>query len=177
MMLRVCVAMTVISGLHPAGAQTDAAEQTLKQAIALHQAGDINGAIDAYRKYLRARPESPMALSNLGAAYARVGRYEDAVAQYQQALKIQPNNAPVELNLALAWYKTGETEKAAPVFEKVHKAAPGQLQPALLLADCWLAMGKHKEAIELLTPFSGGKPENPAVQYALGTIRCREDRC
>jgi tetratricopeptide (TPR) repeat protein len=163
-------------GLHSAIAQTDAAEQILRQAITLHQSGDIDRAIQSYEKYLRVRPDSPIALSNLGAAYARAGRYEDAIAQYQHALRAQPGNVPVELNLALAWYKTGETEKAAPVFEKVHNAAPGELQPALLLADCWLAMGRNKDVISLLAPFSGGKPENPAVQYALGTAYVRDNQ-
>jgi Flp pilus assembly protein TadD len=170
------IAACILAGVPLAHAQTDAAEQVLKQAITLHQAGNMDGAIEAYRKYLRARPESPLALSNLGAAYARVGRYEDAIAQYRHALKVQPNNIPVELNLALSWYKTGETENAAPLFEKVHKAAPGELQPALLLADCWLAMGRHKDVIGLLMPFSGGKPENPAVEYALGTALVRDNQ-
>ncbi|MES1258722.1 MAG: tetratricopeptide repeat protein [Acidobacteriota bacterium] len=168
--------LTLFAGLHAAAGQTDATEQILKQAITLHQAGDMDGAIEAYRKYLKARPDSPIALSNLGAAYARAGRYEDAIAQYRHALKVLPGNVPVELNLALAYYKTGDTEKAAPVFEKVHKAAPDQLQPALLLADCWLAMGRNKDVAELLTPFSGGKPENPAVQYALGTALVRDNQ-
>ena len=154
--------------------QTEPAEGVLKRAIAAHQAGEIERAIDAYQEYLRARPESPMALSNLGAAYARTGRYEDAIAQYRHALKVQPGNAPVQLNLALAYYKTGNTEEAAPLFEAVHRAAPGQLQPALLLADCELAMGRNKEAIQILTPFSGGKPENLAVEYALGTALVRD---
>jgi tetratricopeptide (TPR) repeat protein len=82
----------------------------------------------------------------------------------------------VALNLALAWYKSGDSDKAAPIFERVHKSAPGQLQPALLLADCWLAMGRHKDVIALLTPFSGGKPENPAVEYALGTALVRDNQ-
>jgi tetratricopeptide (TPR) repeat protein len=156
--------------------QNDATEQILKEAIALHQSGNIEVAIPAYQSYLKARPDSPMALSNLGAAYARIGRYEDAITQYRHALKLQPNNIPVQLNLALAWYKTGDTEQSAPLFEKVHKAAPGQLQPVLLLADCWLAMGKNKQVVDLLTPFSGGKPANPAVEYALGTALVRDNQ-
>ena len=89
---------------------------------------------------------------------------------------MQPGNLPVELNLALAYYKTGDTEHAVTLFEKVHRAVPGQLQPALLLADCWLAMGRNKEVAELLTPFSGGKPENPAVEYALGLALVRDNQ-
>ena len=159
-----------------ANAQPDTVEQILKQAIGRHQSGDIEGAIEDYRKYLAARPDSPMALSNLGAAYARVARYEEAIAQYWHALKLQPGNAPVELNLGLAYYKTGRTEMAAVTLEKVHRTAPDELQPTLLLADCWLAMGKNKDVAQLLTPLSGRRPDDLAIAYLLGTALVRDNQ-
>lgn len=157
-------------------AQPDATEEILKQAISLHQAGDIQGAIAGYQKYLASRPDSFMALSNLGAAFARTARYEDAIAQYRHALKLQPGNSQVELNLALAYYKTGRKELAAVEAEKVNRAAPDQLQPALLLADCWLAMGKDKKVVELMTPFSARRPDDLAITYLLGTALVRDNQ-
>jgi tetratricopeptide (TPR) repeat protein len=157
-------------------AQSSAPEEILKQAITLHQAGDLNGAIAAYRKYLVARPDSFMALSNLGAAYAGVARYEDAVAQYQHALKLQPGNVKVELNLALAYYKTGRRSLAAEEAAKVHRAEPNELQPALILADCWLAMGKNNEVVDLMTPFSARSPDDLGVAYLLGTALVRDNQ-
>ena len=157
-------------------AQTDAAEQVLRQAVGLHQAGDIPGAIEAYRKYLAQKPDSLMALSNLGAAYAHVGRYQDAIVQYRHALKLQPGNAPVELNLALAFYKTGQAEAAAAALENVHRAAPDELQPVLLLADCRLAMGENKKVVDLLAPWAGTLPDNLAIAYMLGTALVRDNQ-
>jgi len=159
-----------------ANAQSDSPEDILKQALSRHQAGDINGAIEAYRKYLAARPDSPMALSNLGAAYAKIARYDDAIAQYRHALKLQPGNAPVELNLGLAYYKTGQADLAAATLEKVHRAAPDQLQPTLLLADCWLAMGKNKKVVELLAGPSDERPDDLAIAYMLGTALVRDEQ-
>jgi tetratricopeptide (TPR) repeat protein len=159
-----------------ASAQSGQAESILKQAITLHQAGDIDGAIRAYQEYLAVRPDSPIALSNLGAAYARVGRYEDAIKQYRNALKQQPGNMPVELNLALAYYKIGQAEQAATILEKIHKAAPDQLQPALLLADCWLATGNNKKVVDLLTPLAEKRPEDLGIAYALGTALVRDNQ-
>src|SRR6266851_673203 len=101
-------ALVLLVSVLCASAQSGQAENILKQAITLHQSGDIDGAIRAYQEYLAVRPDSPIALSNLGAAYARVGRYEDAITQYGRALKQQPGNTPVELNMALAYYKTGQ---------------------------------------------------------------------
>ena len=157
-------------------AQPDATEAILKRAIGLHQSGDIDGAIAEYRKYLAVRPESPAALSNLGAAYARLARYQDAIIQYRHALKLQPGNAPVELNLALAFYKTGQAELAAATLEKVHRAAPTQLQPVLLLADCWLALGENKKVVALLTPEAEQRPNDLAVAYQLGLALVRDQQ-
>src|ERR1043165_2448705 len=95
----------------------DATEEILKHAIALHQAGNVAAAIPEYESYLAKRPDSPLALSNLGAAYARVARYQDAITQYRRALKLQPANTGVELNLALALYKTGQMDQAAATLE------------------------------------------------------------
>jgi tetratricopeptide (TPR) repeat protein len=172
----VLFALALLACGFDARGQSDPGEQILKQAIGLHQAGDIDGAIEAYRKYLAVRPDAPMALSNLGAAYARAGRYRDAIVQYRHALKVQPSNTPVELNLALAYYKTGQTEVAAAALEKVHRAAPDQLQPILLLADCWLAMGKNRNIVELLTPLSSQRPDDLAIAYLLGTALVRDNQ-
>lgn len=155
--------------------QADPTEDVLKHAIGLQQTGDIDGAIEGYTQYLAARPNSPLALSNLGAAYSRSGRYLDAIPQYKLALKLQPNPA-VEMNLGLAYYKSGLTALAAGTFERVHKALPDQLQPTLLLADCWLAMGKNRSVTELLAPLADQRQDDLAVAYLFGTALVRDNQ-
>jgi tetratricopeptide (TPR) repeat protein len=157
-------------------AAQSADEQILKDAIAAHQAGQVDRAIAGYEKYLALHPNNAPALSNLGAAYSRAGRYADAIAEYDKALKLQPGNVPVEMNLALAWYKIGRAEEAAPILEKVHAAAPGELQPTMLLADCWLAMGRNKQVVELLDPVSLERPDDLGVTYMLGTALVRDNQ-
>src|ERR1035441_2083701 len=66
------------------GQQPAAGSETLLQhAITLHQAGDLEAAIGMYREYLAAEPDSVQARSNLGAALARTGRYDEAIAEYR----------------------------------------------------------------------------------------------
>jgi tetratricopeptide (TPR) repeat protein len=155
-------------------AQQDRTEEVLKEAIRLHQAGEVEAAIASYQKYLAVRPDSFLAHSNLGAAYAKSARYQDAVEQYRVALQLQPGNASIELNLGLAWYKSGQTQLAAAEFEKVHKRVPGELQPTLLLADCLLAMGKDKDVVTLLAGLGEQRPDDLAVSYLLGTALARD---
>ncbi len=154
-------------------AQAGADEAVLKQAIGMHQGGDIPGAIKAYEKYLAAHPDSLIAQSNLGAAFSRLGRFQDAIVHYRAALKLQPANTGVELNLGLAYYKTNQKDKAATSFAKVHKAAPAEMQPTLLLADCWLSMGRNKDVVALLSPMNS---EDLAIAYLLGTALIRDEQ-
>ena len=159
-----------------AAAQPDATEEILKQAIGLHQAGNAAAAVPVYEKYLAQRPNNVLALSNLGAAYAKLGQYEQAAARYRAALKLQPDNAAVELNLALAFYKSGQIAAAIPSLEKVHRAAPGELQPVLLLADCWLRTGENKKVIDLLAPVADQRADDPAIAYLFGTALVRDEQ-
>ena len=94
-------------------------EPILRQAIQSHQSGDFNRAITLYREYLKERPSSLDALSNLGAALAHEGQYPEAIAEYSKALKLKPDNPQALANLALAYYKTGEISQAREKLETV----------------------------------------------------------
>ena len=112
--LRILLAFLAVFALN---AQSLAPDDLLKRAITSHQASDFTSAIEFYTKYISVRPNSPQALSNLGAAYAQIGRFQDAITQYNKALKLQPGNAAMELNLGLAYYKIGQIEQAAATIE------------------------------------------------------------
>ena len=65
----------------PLRAQTQPArdfERLFARALELQQAGDVLGAIDTYKAALTITPDRADALSNLGAAYVRLGQYDDA---------------------------------------------------------------------------------------------------
>src|SRR5258708_35333559 len=104
-MFRVVATLALLSAC--ASAQSQTAESDLKDAVAKHQAGDYAAAIDGYRRFLRAHPEAAAVRSNLGAALAHEGRFDDAIHEYTLALEADPNNAAVRLNLGLAYYKSG----------------------------------------------------------------------
>jgi tetratricopeptide (TPR) repeat protein len=141
----------------------------LQHAIALHQSGDIAGAIQAYREYLAVQPDSLEARSNLGAALARVGRYDEAIAEYVRALAKSPESPALLLNLGLAYYKTGRPAEAATRFERAISMAPQfKDQVTLLLASCYNSLGEYKQTIALLAPLEPQKSADPAFDYLYG---------
>ena len=130
-------------------------DELFAKGVALHQAGDLIGAIDAYEGALRATPWRLDARSNLGAALVRLGRYDEAVEEYRQALETDPGQVTVRFNLGLALYKSARIEAAAAEFQQVLDRDPSQQASRLLLADCQLQTGQNRRVIELLAPLEG----------------------
>jgi tetratricopeptide (TPR) repeat protein len=146
-------------------------EALVKEAEALYQAGKFDQAIQDYRTFLAQYPDVFQVRSDLGAALAGAGRYEEAIAEYQRALKLQPL-PQIRLNLALAYYKADKLSLAVEELKKVEM--PNDLQVDLLLADCYLRLGENKKVIDLLDPLETAHGEDLPIIYMLGTAMVRE---
>jgi len=170
---RLYLALALFSFSYRAIAQ-ETPDQILRQAIAMHQSGDTEGAIREYRAYLKLRPDSPDVRSNLGAALSATGRYSEAIVEYQAALKHGPKDPRIWLNLALAFYKAGQIADAARELEALHAVQPGNRQVVLVLADCWLRQGANVKVIALLTPLDQPSESDLAIPYMLGTALLRD---
>ena len=158
-----------------ADAPTDPAA-LLARAVSLHQKGDVEGAVALYERVLALGADSPVLRSNLGAAYAGLGRYEDAVEQYGRALATDGGNVAIRRNLALAFYKAGRLTEAAGEAEKVLGAQPENEGAALLVADCRFRLGQNARVIEILQPLAGRASPERAVSYLLGMALLAEGR-
>lgn len=145
----------------------------LKPAIEAHRAGRLDDAIREYRGYLKAKPASLEAHSNLGAALAAQGHFADAITEYKTALKIAPSNPGISYNLALAYYKTGELSQAASELSALRALVGDDQRIVLLLADTWLQMGENDKVIRLLGPASEKTPADLGVAYVFGTALMR----
>jgi tetratricopeptide (TPR) repeat protein len=162
----------------PSRAQTSTTqdfERMFARALELQEAGDMLGAIDTYKAALTIIPDRADALSNLGAAYVRLGEYDDAIAQYEAALKSDPTNDTIRLNLALAYYKSARPNQAILQLKRVVASAPQAKSAYLVLADCYLQTGQDQELIALLKPREQMFGEDLAYAYLLGTALLHGD--
>jgi tetratricopeptide (TPR) repeat protein len=159
------------------GAPAQTSPQELVQdAMQKQQAGDLAGAVPEYREFLRLHPEATAIHSNLGAALAGLGRYQEALPEYKIALKQSPKLVGARLNLALAYYKTGQIDEATTQLERVYAEDAANHQAVLLLADCYLRMGREDDIIRVLQPEEQRYPDDLAVAYLLGTALIRQKR-
>jgi tetratricopeptide (TPR) repeat protein len=154
----------------PVRAQTAADfERLFGRALELHQAGDLLGAVESYKAALAIAPDRADALSNLGAAYVRLGQYDDGIKQYQAAIKVDPANSTFRLNLALAYYKSARPNEAALHLKRVVASEPEAKNAYLVLADCYLQTGQDQEVIALLKPRAAMFDNDLAYAFLLGT--------
>jgi tetratricopeptide (TPR) repeat protein len=140
----------------------------------LLEAGDGAGAAAVFEDMLARGIDHPAVRSNLGAAYSRLGRYDEAVEQQQRALELSGGNPAVRLNLAIALSKAGRIPEAAEEARRVADVQPDNRRAVLLLADCHLRMGESARVVELLDPLAGRAVEDQAVAYLLGMALLKE---
>jgi len=155
------------------GQAAQAPEAVLQEAEALHRAGKLDQAIEDYRLFLAQHPEVVQVRSDLGAALAGAGRYEEAITEYKRALKLQ-SLPRIRLNLALAYYKANQPALAAKELEQVRVKMPDDLRAAMLLADCYLRLGENKKVIQLLDPLEPSQGDKLAITYMLGNALVRD---
>ena len=174
MLRQVCVAVIAV-GLR---AQSPPSGCVIARAVQLHQAGNLDAAIPEYQACISAEPNRAEYRSNLGAVFAKLGRYREAIEQYEAALKVATSEiAPrLHFNLAMAYYKSFQIAEAAGELEALHRAQPQDLNIALLLADCRLRTGDFQPAIDLLLPMEAAHPDQPALDYILGMALIRAGR-
>ena len=152
----------------PASASADF-DRLFARAMELHQSGDLLGAVDNYKAALTIDPSRADARSNLGAAYVRLGQFDDAIQQYEEALKRDGMNTAVRLNLALAYYKSVRPQHAIPQLKRVLSSDPDARNAYLILADCYLQTGQDQDLIALLKPREQMFAGDLAYAYLLGT--------
>ena len=140
------------------------------RALELQQAGDMLGAIDTYKAALAIIPDRADALSNLGAAYVRLGQYDDAIAQYEAALKADPieQHGPPESGARVLQVGAART--------RPFRSSSGSSRPSpdaknayLVLADCYLQTGQDQELVALLKPREQMFGDDLAYAFLLGT--------
>lgn len=124
-----------------------AASATLRQALALHERGQLAQAQDLYIQVLRARPDDYDALHLLGVIACQLNDPARSLRLIDQAIALNPNDSRSHYNRGLAQKTLGQIPEAILSFQRAAVIAPGfaqaffeqgllqvelgQLQPAL----------------------------------------------
>jgi len=167
--------MRIVAFLIAAGAacaQSPNPQQLFHDAVAAQQRGDDALAIRKYQEILKSYPDSLEVRANLGAALAKLNRFDEAIDQYRAVLA-KKDNAGLRLNLALAYYKKGGWTEAAQQFNNLRTAQPEDMRITTLLAECYANLGQDEKVIALLKPVDAAHPDDLSVAWLLGSALIR----
>jgi tetratricopeptide (TPR) repeat protein len=111
----------VLLALHrplPARYLNDPAITAVNLGYLLEAGGDIDGAIDSYRRALAADPRFALAHFNLGVAERRRGELAAAEAAFRQALALDPDYADALDQLAMTLEQGGERDSSLALYRR-----------------------------------------------------------
>lgn len=164
------VAFLIAAGI--ACAQSSDPRQLFHDAVAAQQRGDDALAVRKYQELLKSYPDALEVRTNLGAALAKLNRYDEAIEQYRAVLA-KKENAGLRLNLALAYYKKGAWRDAVQQFETLRTAQPDDVRTATLLAECYSNLGQDEKVIAVLKPVEAAHPGDLSMEWLLGSALIR----
>ena len=120
--------LVVVGLAGAAGAQSSGLVERSREATAAMNDRRFDEAAGMYREMLKAQPEDPGLLMNLGMALAMAGRESDAIDPLQRAIKLRPTLLPAHLFLGSSLLALGQPEKAVTPLERVVKARPKDVE-------------------------------------------------
>lgn len=105
--------------------QTAIVEKIGGEGIGAFQAGNFEGAREAYLRVLKIEPDNLPALVNLGAAEYRLGNAAEAERLLRRSLQIKPDNPTAWLNLGILYLGRNEPMRSLAAIAQAVAQAPG----------------------------------------------------
>jgi predicted Zn-dependent protease len=152
-----------------AGAQSPALAEKAQHAKELMASGRAAEAVPIYSELVKAIPNNPGLILNLGLALDLSGKKREAIKQYVAVLKIDASSFPALLLMGTAYMDLGEARKALAPLQKAVQLQPGNFDAQAMLAEAELALNRLAEAARSFQELSERDPANAKVWYGLGS--------
>ena len=161
----------------PKRARTNSgANGALALAVKLHQQGDLQHAVAAYRRILKGQPDEPNALHLLGVTFQQSGNSSEALKWISKALTISPNNAVFHSNLASAYLSLGRLPQAEAHYRQALRLSPDFADAHNGLGAVLKGQGRFDEAISRYRKTLALKPGFVEAKSNLAHVLVEQDR-
>jgi predicted Zn-dependent protease len=149
-------------------AQDDSLALKSRQGNQLMAEGKFSEAAAIYTELVRAVPNNPGLLLNLGMAQHMAGQHRPAITNLEAALRLQPGIVPALVMVGSSYLQLGEPAKAVPPLREVATAAPGMKEAHAMLAQAQSVLGRHEESAEHGLRWAELEPASAEAWYGLG---------
>lgn len=109
--------------------------------------GQVDAAIEGWRRALRLDPNDDKANTNIGALLLAKGELEDAAAHFRTALKTNPDFASARVNLGLILLERGKVDEAAAELKRAVELDPRSVEAHANLGNALLTQRRYAEAL------------------------------
>jgi len=143
---------------------------------ALKEEGDLDGAIDEYRKALRLDFLNAEDHAELGAAYYKKGMFDNSINELKLALKLDPNMQFARRYLGAAFGEKGLYKESIRYYTEAIRINPKDQEAYHNLGITYAKMGKYNEAKKAWQKALGIKPDYKASLKSLKRLEFLEDQ-
>lgn len=131
--------------------------------------GDLNTAVDTFRRASQAAPNNPEPLLALALILDGTGRADQAQPIYEQILKMQPNHPVALNNLAYIKAEKGiDLEEALGMARRAQQQSPNSVDIQDTLGWIYIRKNLSEEAVRVFSDLVVKEPTNPIFHYHYG---------
>jgi tetratricopeptide (TPR) repeat protein len=134
----------------------------------LYQYGDIDGAIEEFRKALAVDPKNVNVHNSLGVCYGVQGKLNEAIDAFETAIRLDPGDVMATFNLGLAHAKQGNQEKALDLFLDAHSLDGDNPDVAYQIGMCYREKADTDSALAYLEKAARNTRKGAHIFAAMG---------
>ena len=135
------------------------AHVNFKEALALHQKGELRKAQELYQEVLEAQPRHSAALHSLGLIALQAKNIERAVELIGRAIEINPNNAAAHTSLGNALQELKQHDAALQSYDKAIAVDPNRAGAYFGRGNALQALKQHEAALRSFDKAIALKPD------------------
>ena len=134
----------------------------------LYQYGDIDGAVEEFKRALAVDSENVNVHNSLGVCYGVQGKLDAAIDAFETAIRLDPEDVMATYNLGLAHFKRGDRREALDLFLKAHSLDGDNPEVAYQIAVCYREKDQTEAALDYLEKAAQKTRKGPHIFQALG---------
>jgi tetratricopeptide (TPR) repeat protein len=131
--------------------------------------GDLNSAIDTFRRCSQAAPADTLCLTQLGMIFEGTGKQDQAKPIWEQILKIKPDHALALNNLAFIKAQEGvDLDQALTMSQKARQQMPNSAEVSDTLGWIYIKKNLSEDAVRVFKELTARVPTNATYHYHYG---------
>jgi len=148
-------------------------QQLTDRGNAAAQAGDFEGAAEAFEQAVSLSPDDARARYNLALAQQYLDEPTLAVAGYRRAIDLDPQLIDAYINLGNLYGELGMQEESLETFQQALEVDPENVDLYLNIGDAYRSLNMYQDAIQAYRQAVMFQPDNTAPADNLHDVRER----